>query len=49
MGPMKRYIDGFIKERNSFLRFPDEKFDAEIERMKEYEPNIVRMVHELIE
>jgi len=49
LGPMKRYIDAFRKERNSFLRFPDEKFGAEIEKMKEYEPNIVRVVRELIE
>ena len=24
--PMKRYIDSFRKERNSLLKFPDEKF-----------------------
>lgn len=45
---MKRYIDGFRKEIHSLLKFPDEKFGAEIEWMKEYQPNIVEMVHELI-
>ena len=31
------------------MKFPDEKFGAEIDMMKEYQPNIVKMVHELIE
>ena len=47
-GPMKRYIDFFRKARNSLLKFPDEIFGAEIDMMKEYQPNIVQMVHELI-
>lgn len=47
--PMRRYIDSFRKERNSLLKFPDEKFAAGIDMMKEYQPNIVKMVHELIE
>jgi hypothetical protein len=46
---MKRYIDSFRKERNGLLKFPDEKFGAQIDMMKEYQPNIVRMVRELIE
>lgn len=46
---MKRYIERFRKERNSLLKFPEEKFGAEIEGIKDDNPNIVRMVHELIE
>ena len=45
----KRYIDGFRKERNSLLRFPDEKFGAYIEMIKEDNPEIVLMVRNLIE
>jgi hypothetical protein len=47
--PMKRYIGSFRKERNSLLRFPDEKFSAHIDMMKEYQPNIVKMVDKLKE
>jgi hypothetical protein len=47
--PVKRYIELFRKERVSLLTFPDEKFGAEIDRMKECHPHIVEMVHELIE
>ena len=46
---MKRYIETFRKIINSLLKFPDETFAARIEEMKEYQPNIVQMVHELIE
>lgn len=45
---MKRYIVTFRKIINSLLKFPDETFAARIEEMKEYQPNIVQMVHELI-
>ena len=48
-GPMRRYIDYFRKERNSLLKFPDEIFGARIEQIKEFQPNIIRMVHKLIE
>jgi hypothetical protein len=46
---MKRYIEDFRKDRNSLLKFPDEIFAARIEIMRENQPNIVQMVHELIE
>jgi hypothetical protein len=45
---MKRYIEDFREDRNSLLKFPDETFGARIEEMREYQPNIVQMVHELI-
>ena len=48
-GPMKRYIEYFRKERNSLLNFPDEKFGAGIELMKESQPNILRMVDKIKE
>jgi hypothetical protein len=46
---MKMYIERFRKERNSLLKFPDETFGALIDGIKEDQPGIVRMVHELIE
>jgi hypothetical protein len=49
MESTKRFIDGFRKERYSLLRFPDEKFGAYIEVIKENNPEIVLMVHNLIE
>lgn len=48
-GPMKRYIDSFRRQRNRLLKFPDEILGAGIDMMKEYQPNIVRMIHKLIE
>lgn len=47
--PMKRYIDSYRKEAISLLKFPDEKFGANIDMMKEYQPNIMKRVSELIE
>jgi hypothetical protein len=46
---MKRYIEDFRKERDSFLKFPDETVGAHIEEMRKYQPNIVQMVNELVE
>lgn len=46
---MRRYIKSFRKERNSLLKFPDEKFGAQIDMMKEYQPIITKMIRELIE
>ena len=46
---MKWYIERFRKERNGYLKFPDEKLGAEIDGIKAGQPKIVLMVHELIE